>query len=337
MTTNPIADIDKLIQVGPFTRAQRIVLYGPNGVGKSTLAREFPAALFIDTEDGTCQLDVSRIRTLDSDTFDAAVRALTKGENLGFQTLVIDTVDMTEKYLRDRLLRMHRMNGLEDFGYGKGWTFLREEFERLLAELDRLIARGIHVVIVGHSTVRRYQPPLAETGYDRYQLKLYEANSNRLMEWADAVLFLNWDTRVAESRNSKPRGIGGRTRVIHTQHSAGWDAKIRINLPEKLPCQFDALLPLLGQQQEEVRNEAPAASASTSEAQDTAPSPPVNADLRDQLLTAIGDMENELVCRYLIAHEAHSVWRIHGRPQRESGALDCRPRGRVPGPSGEIR
>ena len=72
------------------------------------------------------------------------------------------------------------MNAIEDFGYGKGWTFLREEFERLLIELDRLIARGIHVVIVGHSTVKRYQPPMAETGYDRYQLKLYEPNSNRL-------------------------------------------------------------------------------------------------------------------------------------------------------------
>ena len=81
-------------------------------------------------------------------------------------------------------MRIHRLNGLEDFGYGKGWTFLREEFERFLSELDMLIARGIHVVIVGHSTVRRYQPPLAETGYDRYELKLYGANSNRLMEWA---------------------------------------------------------------------------------------------------------------------------------------------------------
>jgi hypothetical protein len=107
----------------------------------------------------------------------------------------------------------------------------------------------------------------------------------------------------ARRMDGKPWGIGGRTRVIYTQRSAGWDAKIRINLPEKLPCQFDALLPLLGQQQEEVRNEAPAASASTSEAQDTAPSPPINADLHDQLLTAIGDMENELVCGYLIAHK----------------------------------
>ena len=299
----PIPDIEKLIQEGRLNRAQRIVDYGPLGIGKTWLATQFPDPVLFDTEDGSLQYNVKRIRALNSDDFFNALSALTKAQKPEFKTLVVDTIDQAEKYIRDRILRIHRLNGLEDFGYGKGWTFLREEFERFLSELDKLIARGIHVVIVGHSTVKRYQPPLAETGFDRYQLKLYEANSNRLMEWADAVLFLNWDTRVAESRNGKPRGIGGRTRVIYTQHSAGWDAKIRINLPEKLPCQFDALLPLLGQQQEEVRNEAPAASASTSEAQDTAPSPPINADLHDQLLTAIGDMENELVCRYLIAHQ----------------------------------
>ena len=161
-------------------------------------------------------------------------------------------------------MRIHRLNGLEEFGYGKQWTFLREEFERFLSELDKLITCGIHVLIVGHSTVKRYQPPLAETGYDRFQLKLYETNSNRLMEWADAVLFVNWDTRVAESRNGKPRGVGGRVRVIHTKHSAGWDAKVRVDFPEKLPCEFGALLPLFGPQEKEVRKEqGPAAGAST--------------------------------------------------------------------------
>jgi hypothetical protein len=303
MTMNPIPEIEKLIQAGPFTRAQRMVLYGPNGVGKSTLASKFPASLFVDTEDGSLRLDVRRIRTLDSDSFHNAIRALIKAEKFEFKTLVIDTIDMAEKYIRDRVLRIHRMNAIEDFGYGKGWTFLREEFERLLVELDRLIARGINIVITGHSTVKRYQPPLAETGYDRYQLKLYEPNSDRLKEWADAVLFLNWDIRVTENRDGKPRGVGGRTRVIHTTHSAGWDAKVRVDLPEKLPCEFDALLPLFGQEQEEVRQKAAAASASAKpEAQDTAPPPPLKADLRDQLLSAIGDLENELVCRYLSSH-----------------------------------
>jgi AAA domain len=296
---NPPFPIEKLIQEGRLNRAQRIVEYGPLGIGKTWLATQFPDPVLFDTEDGSLQYNVKRIRALNSDDFFNALRVLTKAQKPEFKTLVVDTIDMAEKFIRDRILRIHRLNGLEDFGYGKGWTFLREEFERFLSELDKLITCGIHVVIVGHSTVKRYQPPLAETGYDRFQLKLYEANSNRLMEWADAVLFVNWDTHVVESRNGKPRGVGGRVRVIHTQHSAGWDAKVRVDLPEKLPCEFGVLLPLFGPQEKEViKEQGPAAGASAS-AENTAPPLPTNPDLRDQLLSAIGDLENELVCRYL--------------------------------------
>jgi hypothetical protein len=299
----PVADIERLIQEGRVNRAQKIVEYGPLGIGKTWLATQFPDPVIIDTEDGSLQYTVKRVRTFDSESFHNAIRAVTKAQKLEFLTLVIDTVDMAEKFLRDRILRIHHMDSLESVPYGRGWHYLRESFEQFLSELDKVVSRGVHVLVVGHSTVKRYQPPMAESAFDRFQLKLYETNCNRLMEWADAVLFLNWDTRVAESRNGKPRGVGGRVRVIHTQHSAGWDAKVRVDLPEKLPCEFDALLPLFGQEQEEVRQKAAAASASAKpDAQDTAPPPPLNADLRDQLLSAIGDLENELVCRYLSSH-----------------------------------
>jgi hypothetical protein len=298
---NPLPEITQLIQTGRFNRPQRIVLFGPNGIGKSTLASKFPAPLFVDTEDGTSQLDVNRIRTLNSDSFHNTIRALTKANHLECQSLIIDTIDTAEKYIRDRILRIHRMNAIEDFGYGKGWTFLREEFQRPLAELDRLISRKIHVIIIAHSTVKRYQPPLAEAGYDRYQLKLYDHDSDRLKEWADAVLFLNWDTRVADSREGKPRGIGGRTRVIHTTHSAGWDAKVRVDLPEKLPCEFDALQPLFAPQQKEVKKEQDPAAAASPTVETIAPTPPVDPDLHDRLLDVIGDLDKDDVRDYLAA------------------------------------
>jgi AAA domain-containing protein len=152
---NTTFDLDHLIQEGPVIRAQRIVIYGPEGVGKTTLAKDFPGPLiFLHTEDGSCHFDVRRIRALDSESFHNAFRALLKDHDLGIRTLVVDSIDQAEKYIRDRILRIHRMNGLEDFGYSKGWTFLREEFERFLSDLDRLIARGINVVAIAHSTVR---------------------------------------------------------------------------------------------------------------------------------------------------------------------------------------
>ena len=38
------------ISRGPRLRALGIVLYGPEGIGKSTLASQFPAPVFIDLE-----------------------------------------------------------------------------------------------------------------------------------------------------------------------------------------------------------------------------------------------------------------------------------------------
>jgi len=40
----------------------RAVVYGVEGIGKSTLASQFPDALVLDTEDGTRHLDVARSR-----------------------------------------------------------------------------------------------------------------------------------------------------------------------------------------------------------------------------------------------------------------------------------
>ena len=90
-----------------------------------------------------------------------------------------------------------------------------------------------------------YQPPGLSDSYDRFKLKLDTVNSNRLREWSDAVLFISWDTRVVENAEGRRRGVGGKDRVINTQHSAAFDAKNRVNLPEKIKCEFAELLPLL--------------------------------------------------------------------------------------------
>jgi len=68
--------LQNLITTGTVSRAQRITVYGPNGVGKSTLAKAFPSPIFIDTEDGSTHLDVARIQASEPETFFDALRQL---------------------------------------------------------------------------------------------------------------------------------------------------------------------------------------------------------------------------------------------------------------------
>ena len=46
---------------GKIKRPQKVVVYGSEGIGKSTFAAQFPKPLFIDTEGGTSHMNVRRI------------------------------------------------------------------------------------------------------------------------------------------------------------------------------------------------------------------------------------------------------------------------------------
>ncbi len=234
------------ISRGRITRPQKAVIYGPEGVGKSTLASLTPAPVFLDTEGGTHHLDVVRLDAASSwEEITAAVAQLAKAAH-PFRTLVIDTADWLEKRLSEHLCRKANKDSIEDFGYGKGWVLLTEEFARFLNSLDALLARGMNVVFLAHSTVKKFEAPDQAGSYDRFELKLSKQVAPLLKEWADVVLFANYVTRIAEKDSGKTRGVGGKERVLYATHTAAYDAKNRHGLPDKLPFSIDALESVFG-------------------------------------------------------------------------------------------
>jgi hypothetical protein len=240
-TTRPLA-----VRRGKITRPQKAVVYGPEGVGKSTLAGRFPEPVFLDTEGGTDHLDVVRLDSASTwEEISAAVAQLASTQH-DFRTLVIDTADWLEKRLIEHLCRKANKDSIEDFGYGKGWVILAEEFARFLNSLDALLARGMHVVFLAHATVRKFEAPDQAGSYDRFELKLSKQVAPLLKEWADVVLFGNYVTKVAEKDNGKMRGVGGKERVLFATHTAAYDAKNRHGLPDKLPFTAEALAPVFG-------------------------------------------------------------------------------------------
>jgi hypothetical protein len=233
---------------GKKIRAQRIVIYGPESTGKTTMAAAMPEPVFIDTEDGSAHLDVCRAEVHSWRDIQSAIDAV-QSEKISAKTLVIDTIDWAEKMLAEDICAKAKKAGLEDFGYGKGYTFLAEGFSKFLRELDNLIDQGITVCVLAHSTVKRFEAPDGAQPYDRYELKLSKQCSPLLKEWCDALLFLNWDTRIKQTDGIKGKAIGGKERIIHAVHSAAWDAKNRHWLPESFPAtitQLSKLFPRLG-------------------------------------------------------------------------------------------
>jgi hypothetical protein len=229
------------IRRGKVAKAQRACIYGVEGLGKTTLASRFPSPVFIDTEQGSDHLDVARFEnTRDWAGIKSAVEQLT-AKPTEFKTLIIDSIDWAEKFLTEDICRRSHKASIEEFGYGKGYTYLAEEFAGFLRSLDVLRDRGMHIVLLGHCAIRKFEQPEAAGAYDRYELKLSKQVAPLIREWVDLLLFANYFTRIAESDSGKKRGVGGKERVLYTSHTAAWDAKNRHGLEEKLPFDYAAL------------------------------------------------------------------------------------------------
>ena len=160
------------ITSGKVSRAQKIVVYGSEGIGKTTFASAFPKPLFIDTEGGTAHMDVNRLAMPDSwDGLVALIEEVSRNPGI-CGTLVIDTADRAEAMCIDYLCTKFKKAGLEDFGYGKGYQYLSEEYARLLTACDKLVAAGINTVFIAHAKMRKMELPDEQAAFDRWELKL---------------------------------------------------------------------------------------------------------------------------------------------------------------------
>lgn len=225
---------------GYIQSGKKVILYGPEGIGKTTLASRFPNPVFIDTEGGTKHYDVARFPAPTSWEMlkQEAEYALAHPKEVG--TLVIDTADWAEKLCNQAVCAKAGKDGIEGFGYGKGYTYAAEEFGRLLDILNRIANAGVHVVITAHAQLRKVEQPDEMTAYDRWELKCSKQLSPILKEWADMVLFLNYKTIVVQSESGKGKAQGGR-RVIYTTHHTCWDAKNRCNMMDELPLDYQSI------------------------------------------------------------------------------------------------
>jgi hypothetical protein len=220
---------------GRVSRPQKVVIYAPEGFGKSTLASQFPDPLFLDVEGSTAQLDVVRLGRdvlTDLPTLDAALTELAATKPC--DTAVVDTIDWLEQMAIDTLVaeaNSAKIKGVEDFGYGKGYTFVKDRMLLTFSKFDRLIAAGINVVLLAHSKVTKFEPPDGAGPFDRYEMKLSKHVAPLVKEWCDMLLFGNWRVQIREKdkneAGAKFKGVGGKERLLHCVRCSAWDAKNR--------------------------------------------------------------------------------------------------------------
>ena len=262
---------------GKIVGAKKVVIYGPEGIGKSTFASRFPEPLFIDTEGSTKNMDIARTEPPSSWAMLLDQARCVKSDPGICLTLVIDTADWAEMLCIEAICGKAQKSGIEDFNYGKGYVYLAEEFGRLLNLLTEVVDRGINVVITAHAKMRKFEQPNEMGAYDRWELKLQKQTAPLLKEWADVVLFANYKTIVVNvdgqgAQKGKNKAQGGR-RVMYTSHHPCWDAKNRYGLPEEIPFEYEQIAHIIEPGGASMRGGAATVATSQQEEKLSAPAP----------------------------------------------------------------
>lgn len=225
---------------GIIPKAQKVVIYGVEGIGKTTFASHFPDPVFIDTEDSSNYLDVRRTPKPTSWTMLMQEVEEIKQQR-PCQTLVIDTLDWAEKLCKQYLCAEHGWKVIDSTDYGKRYVALGEEMGRLLNKLSEVIDCGINVVITAHAWLRKKEEPDEMGAYDRYELKLEKKTAPMVKEWADMLLFANYKTIIITDSKTNSKKAQGGERVMYTTHRPTWDAKNRLGLADELPFDYNQI------------------------------------------------------------------------------------------------
>ncbi|MGE0378967.1 MAG: ATP-binding protein [Planctomycetaceae bacterium] len=232
------------IERGIQHKPRRVLLYGVHGIGKSSFGASAPQAIFLPTEDGLSNIDCARFPLARS--YDEVMTALMElySEPHDFQTVVIDSADWLERLIWAHVCRTRSKEAIEDFGYGKGYTYALDPWRDVLNGLDALRnERRMLVILLAHAKIERFENPETEA-YDRYSPRLNKHASAIIQDWCDEVLFATYKVHTKQTDEgfdrTRTRGIGTGDRILRTTERPAHVAKNRLGLPEELPLDYAA-------------------------------------------------------------------------------------------------
>lgn len=214
---------------------QKVVVYGVPGVGKTTFAATWPKPVLIRAEDGAGAMDIPTFPNLvrSMDDLRMAIGALLNGDH-DFSTLILDSLDWIEPFVWKDVCENDGKENIEDFGYGKGYVKVDAKWQGIQAGLEKLREKkGMHIVAIAHAVAQTFDPPDSDP-WARYGIKLQKRAAALWTEWAEMLLFLNYETRLEKSEGAKAKAKGSGDRVIYTQERPAWLAKSRWPLPENI-------------------------------------------------------------------------------------------------------
>lgn len=222
-----------------------IFLYGVEGVGKDSLAAEFPSPVLIQTPGENPPSDVtvdSFGEVKDFETLMGAFEALFAEEH-EFATLIISAADGIDRIAQAEACKRNGWQSIEDPGFGKGYVEAESVWGEILEPIRALGfptaegGKGMTVILIGHTEIKNFDDP-ASTTYSRYLPNLQKRAGDLVRASADVIAFLNYRVSIKVEKTGfgqeKKEAAGAGIRMIYLEERPGFIAKNRYSMPSEL-------------------------------------------------------------------------------------------------------
>ncbi len=239
------------------TQPPRLIIYGPPGIGKTTLASEWPNPIFLQVEDGTPS-DLSLMSFGKLNTYDEVMEALAAmyTENHEGKTVIIDSLDKLEPMVWAKVCADNQWQNIESPGYGKGYVTADGTWRELLEGMNALRRdKNMSIIYIAHSSIETVNDPMTAS-YSRYDIRLHKRAVSIFQDEVDGILFVNQDVTLKANDptgksktgpGARVRADGGGNRWIHCTPRPAFVAKNRYGLPDKMQYEkgkgFQELVP----------------------------------------------------------------------------------------------
>jgi len=226
-------NLSSLVYTGKVARPPKVLIHGTHGVGKNTLAASMPKPIFVQTEDGSGQIDCAKMPVCASFAeFMEQLRMIYKEEH-EYRTLVLDSLDWLEPLINAEVCDELSIKDISDAGFGAGYSHALKKFCEVIAALTAIHKdKNMAICLLAHSQIKSYQNLLGKD-YDRFVIKLRDKVSDKFNEFVDILGFLHLPiTTYSEKDGMKDstKAVGGSKHVLSCYPHAAFESKNRYGI-----------------------------------------------------------------------------------------------------------
>lgn len=214
------------------------IVYGDNGVGKTTLLASAKNPIIMDMEGNCSHIDAPNCRITTLHDFGGFIDALL-AQNHDYKSLIVDSLDSLEVLISTEISDRYTQTELD---FGKGAAIWKTYAKDIIDKLDKLNTRkGMNILFTAHWKAKSANNPMTEQ-YDRYDLRINEIMRTNFCNWSQFIVLAIKDVIFEEKKKGdfgKKKAKSLERRVLYTRGDPTYYGKNVFNLPEKMPMDWE--------------------------------------------------------------------------------------------------